>query len=236
MAETVRLLLRLRQLFPKHAHTGTGWQEAPTLVADFRFQRRRRIYPLRDVGVDSTLQCLRAVTGNVAILSGALALLRPGGTEFPLASFQVRAAERILRGIETGDPLATIVCAGTGSGKTLAFYLPALASITRHHLGNREALPWVKTVAIYPRLELLKDQLREVISRSLQLMENLKDQQPAVTIRIGALFSDIPKNIYRARSDWKDLGTILFAHHYGVYDAKVIFCGGMLTTVQDENV
>lgn len=209
MAETVRLLLRLRQLFPKHARTGTGWQEAPTLVADFRFQRRRRIYPLRDVEVNSTLQRLRAVTSNVAILSGALALLRPGGTEVLLASFQVRAAERILRGIETGDPLATIVCAGTGSGKTLAFYLPALASITRHHLDNRESLPWVKTVAIYPRLELLKDQLREVINRSLQLMENLKDQKPAVTIRIGALFSDIPKNINRARSDWKKSGNDL---------------------------
>jgi len=37
MAETVRLLQRLRQLFPKHTRQSNGWQEAPTLVADFRF-------------------------------------------------------------------------------------------------------------------------------------------------------------------------------------------------------
>ena len=44
MAETVRLLFRLRQLFPKHAGPD-GWQRAPTLVADFRFLWRRRRYP-----------------------------------------------------------------------------------------------------------------------------------------------------------------------------------------------
>ena len=42
MAETVRLLQRLRQLFPKHAGA-SGWQRAPGLVADFRFLRRRRL-------------------------------------------------------------------------------------------------------------------------------------------------------------------------------------------------
>ena len=41
MAETVRLLQRLRQVFPKHAKRSNGWLSAPSLVADFRFQRRQ---------------------------------------------------------------------------------------------------------------------------------------------------------------------------------------------------
>ena len=48
MAEAVRLLFRLRQLFPQHRGL-IGWQSAPTLVADFRFIWRRRRYPRRGV-------------------------------------------------------------------------------------------------------------------------------------------------------------------------------------------
>src|SRR5262245_41305926 len=36
MGEAIRLLYRLRQLLPRHA-SPNGWQNAPTLVADFRF-------------------------------------------------------------------------------------------------------------------------------------------------------------------------------------------------------
>src|SRR5207244_4161206 len=42
-AETVRLLVRLKQLFP-----GRSWQDSPRLVADFRIDRRARRYPKRD--------------------------------------------------------------------------------------------------------------------------------------------------------------------------------------------
>src|SRR2546430_1150872 len=49
MAETIRLLARLRQLFPKHL-TGSGWQVAPNLVADFRVSLRPRLFPGRDIG------------------------------------------------------------------------------------------------------------------------------------------------------------------------------------------
>lgn len=202
MAETVRLLLRLRQLFPKHARPG-GWQQASTLVADFRFQRRQRQYPRRDVSADSVLTRLRAVTSNPAIHLAAKALLAPSNSSFMLSGFQVRAAERIIRGIETDAPLGTIVCAGTGSGKTLAFYLPALASITRHLIKDGTGDPWVKTIALYPRTELLKDQLREVLGRVLSLRASCSGDTNA-NVRIGAFYSDTPASAHWC--DWPQLG------------------------------
>lgn len=192
MAETVRLLQRLRQLFPKHAGP-SAWQRAPTLVADFRFLRRRREYPRRDVAAQYALQQLRDVTSNEAVLTAARALLCPGERPLTLSGFQLRAAQRILRAIEQDLALSTIVCAGTGSGKTLAFYLPALASIARHLITAANDGPWVKAVALYPRTELLKDQLREVLGRSLALAQALP---PAarVTVRVGALYGDTPSS------------------------------------------
>jgi hypothetical protein len=192
MAETVRLLQRLRQLFPKHAGT-SGWQQAPTLVADFRFLRRRREYPRRNVPAECALQQLGEVTSSATLLSAAQALLCPGGRPLVLAGFQVRATQRIVHAIEQNLPLATIVCAGTGSGKTLAFYLPALASIVRHRISDTSAGPWVKTVALYPRTELLKDQLREVLGRSLALTDGLPVGS-RVTVSVGALFGDTPRS------------------------------------------
>lgn len=190
MAETVRLLQRLRQLFPKHAGT-TGWQQAPTLVADYRFLRRRREYPKREITVDAALKQLKDVTSSAALMTAAKALLSPQGKPLLLAGFQVRAAQRIIKGIESSQPLATIVCAGTGSGKTLAFYLPALASIARHLIADVKAKPWVKAVALYPRTELLKDQLREVLGRSLALTDELPANS-RVKLRVGALFGNTP--------------------------------------------
>jgi ATP-dependent helicase YprA (DUF1998 family) len=197
MAETARLLLRLRQLFPKHDRKPGGWLDAPTLVADFRFQRRRRQYPRRDIPSATALRRLAEAFDDPAISSAVRALLRPQDADFKLAEFQVRAAERILSALKTDEPLATIVCAGTGSGKTLAFYLPALGSIARH-LAEPSAAPWVKAVALYPRTELLKDQFREVIGRSLEL------RQADVNVRVGALFADTPRS--SENCDWPTVG------------------------------
>lgn len=187
MAETVRLLQRLRQLFPKHSRQSNGWQEAPTLVADFRFHRRRRQYPKRDLPASEVIERILSVTENAAILTGIRALIQDKEGKTRLSGFQVRASERILRSIESGKALATIVTAGTGSGKTLAFYLPALASITRHLLTG-DSSPWVKVIALYPRTELLKDQLREVIRRA----DGLRKSVEKVSIRIGSLYGDVP--------------------------------------------
>src|SRR5947209_1846756 len=44
MAEAVRLFAKLRQMFPNRP-----WQLASTLVADYRFARRPRRYPRREI-------------------------------------------------------------------------------------------------------------------------------------------------------------------------------------------
>lgn len=219
MAETVRLLQRLRQLFPKH--TGpTGWQQAPSLVADFRFMRRRRRYPARNISVEQVLAKIREAAQSPALLSAVQALLTPPGRNVHLSGFQVRAAQRILRAIETGVELATIVCSGTGSGKTLAFYLPALASIYRHVLVEDKSERWVKAVALYPRTELLKDQLREVLQRIRSLQAGLA-QKDQVSIRVGALYGDTPHSAQFC--EWPKIGNDRICPTLACLD-----CGGEL--------
>lgn len=197
MTETARLLLRLRQLFPKHVRRPSGWQDAPTLVADFRFQRRRRQYPKRNIPGAEALGALSEVAGRSALKVGLEAQLHSATGKLTLAGFQVRSSKRILQAIESARALATIVCAGTGSGKTLAFYIPALASIVRHKVERPDERPWVKVVALYPRTELLKDQLREVLKRTTALRRGSAQH----SIRIGALFGDTPRS--SDDCDWK---------------------------------
>lgn len=218
MSETVRLLQRLRQLFPKHSKHANGWQEAPNLVADFRFQRRLRQYPRRDIPKGVVLERLTHVTKKPSILKAAKAVIDPNDEDVQLSGFQVRATERILHAIESDEALATIICAGTGSGKTLAFYLPALSSIASHHQGGNN-YAWVKTVALYPRTELLKDQLREVLKRAIDLSSSLK----GISIRVGAFYGDVLKEAkYLPTSkSWKKEGD-----DYICPSLKCIKCNG----------
>ena len=98
---------------------------------------------------------------TVIYLRPALEALLCAGSqreERQLATFQVEAAERIARGLAGGRSGGTIVTAGTGSGKTLAFYLPALAWLAQE-IDDTYA---TRVIAIYPRNELLKDQLAPV--------------------------------------------------------------------------
>ena len=202
MAETVRLLQRLRQQFPKHAGVN-GWQVAPSLVADFRFLRRQRRYPARDIAVDRALAMIQEAVPSPVLGGVVQAMLLTQGRRMMLSGFQVRATQRILRAIEDRVELATIVCAGTGSGKTLAFYLPALASVCRHLLTEKPNEPWVKTIALYPRIELLKDQLREVLQRIRVLAANLPERD-RVRVRVGAIYGDTPSS---ARfCEWRKVG------------------------------
>lgn len=194
MAEGVRLFSTLRQLFPKHDNSDL-WKDAATLVSDFRFLRRKRRYPKRNVSTDDVIFALRKSAclslGEVNILRE---LLRNGTGYYTLAAFQQRACSRVLKGLQTASESGesgSIVCAGTGSGKTLAFYLPALTHIANEKLANRGG--HVQALAIYPRNELLKDQFIETWRNARKLDNILKEKK----IRIGAYFGMAPKNATR---------------------------------------
>jgi hypothetical protein len=61
MGETVRLTFRLRQLFPQHRGID-GWQQARTLVADFRFTWRRRRYHVQGL---TSRRCDRRIASEL---------------------------------------------------------------------------------------------------------------------------------------------------------------------------
>lgn len=191
MAESVRLFARLRQIFPDAQHK--AWRTAPRLVADYRFLQQRRVYPVRDITVGAAIDALRSnVHLSPCQFDLIKSLLRAGSSDERLLSgFQLRASERILRWSKARQdrPGGTVVCAGTGSGKTLAFYLPAFAAIAERLPGD----PWVKCLAIYPRNELLKDQLREALANARRVATALAVHGRRKIV-LGALFGGAPWN------------------------------------------
>jgi hypothetical protein len=210
MAEGVRLMFRLRQLFPKHAGP-IGWQDAPTLVADFRFIWRRRRYPKRSLSPDRAMAEIAEVIRDPDSRTALHVLIRRYGPDFTLSKFQVAATKRILTCLDGASSQATLVSAGTGSGKTLSFYLPAMARIATHIRLDRPTSRWVKVLALYPRNELLKDQFAEVYAQARALDATLAAQGKR-KILIATFFGPTPMNIRAAeqgfgaekRGKWPD--------------------------------
>lgn len=196
MGETVRLISKLRQLFP-----GRPWQLAPTLVADYRIARVPRRYPRRDISNDNILARLESDLRLTQLQRASLlALLRnERHDELELAEFQFQAIRRMLKDLESRSNRGLIIGAGTGTGKTLAFYIPALT-----HLATRVQLNeyWTKAVAIYPRNELLKDQLSEIYAEARRLDPVLMAQRKRKII-IGAFFGLTPRNAAELKEDVK---------------------------------
>lgn len=181
MAETIRLLSRLRQLFPKHRDA--GWVHAPTLVSDFRVVSRARTYPKRDVPAEDVIAAAAAACTGSRAVSAPLRALLGGDEPFDLARFQSDATAEILRGVTSGRSGGTIVGAGTGSGKTLAFYLPALSYVA--------ASPdeGTRVLAIYPRIELLRDQFAEAVRTASLVTGTGSLRRP---VRLAPLYGSTP--------------------------------------------
>ena len=193
MSETVRLLVRLRQLFPPHVRNGS-WPTAANLVSDFRFIARPRKFPRRDVPVEDLLRAVSHVRPHDERLLGALqALVGGAGQPTVLAPFQVRSTVAILQAVTRPEPSATLIGAGTGSGKTKAFYLPALAELATASSGQ----PWTKLIAVYPRNELLKDQLQTAIGELRRLREGA-----GTSLTVGAFYGDTPLYSNRRPTGW----------------------------------
>ena len=201
MAEGVRLLTQLRQLFPRHRDG--GWTSAATLVADYRLVRRPRRYPKRDIAPTEAREALSASLQEQTLREAVahwLDALKPGSG---LARFQLDATSRILRSLEEGSRTGTLVSAGTGSGKTLAFYLPALAWLASQRVLDPSARG-VRILALYPRNELLKDQLAAVYQQCRKF-DNWIGSKKGRPLRIGVLYGETPNTLvpHRRTTGWE---------------------------------
>lgn len=173
MAETVRLAARLRQWFH-----GKSWTTAPSLVSDLRFLSRPRTVPRREIGpteLDATLQAGGAVWS--AMHRDVMVSLLGRRS---VSAFQARAMLRLSQ--PHSGPRGTVIAAGTGSGKTLAFYLPALTQLA----ATPAATSVPRIIAIYPRIELLRDQLRNLLVTCRAMGEAAPN--------VGVLYGDVPKD------------------------------------------
>lgn len=195
MGEAVHLYRNLRQWF----HRQPLDQSRP-LVSDFRFIRRPRTYPKRDLTPKVLLDQWRKELklGEVAIQ--AMNCLLDPIDSYRLSGFQARATTRICKAwqyhsVPTNNASAatgTIVCAGTGSGKTLSFYLPALSMLAADVCAQPDYR--VRVLAIYPRKELLKDQFMESWFQCRKL-DTLLQAKTGRKLRIGAYFGDTPYSL-----------------------------------------
>jgi hypothetical protein len=173
MAESVRLFSRLRQLFP-----GRPWQSGSHLVSDFRFQRSQRAFPARTFEPDEVLGQLAGRGISASVLPHAERVLAGRS----LSRFQLEATAEIFAALRSGTDRGVVVGAGTGSGKTLAFYLPALTQLAT------PGVPNPRVIAIYPRNELLKDQL----ATAMQEVRRLRTTGGRQLV-VGAYFGPTPK-------------------------------------------
>ena len=189
-AESVRLLTRLKQAFPNRP-----WHVAPDLVNDFRVDARPRLFPRRNLDVTQVLAHLgQRLSTPLSPLQETLLrdfLVAPGppGTRaqaLNLAQFQLDATTLVMEPARRDQAL--VVSAGTGTGKTIAFYLPAFLQIPAWATPGR---PWVKALAVYPRVELLKDQFTEAFRLARRLNRTLAAHQRPLIV-LGTFFGDTP--------------------------------------------
>jgi ATP-dependent helicase Lhr and Lhr-like helicase len=190
LAETVRLATRLRQLFGPAdlaQPPASWWEQGRTLVADYRLHVAPRRYPRRDLPLQTCLGELGQVAGW-SMLQEEIAAAQVGDRN--LARFQLDAALSIYQSLREKRSRGVIIGAGTGSGKTIAFYLPAFAAMAP---GLRPGRFQVHTLALYPRKELLRDQLREAVT-AVHSVASVLEKAGMRRIRIGALYGDTPVN------------------------------------------
>ncbi|MEU7527724.1 protein DpdJ [Saccharothrix sp. NPDC042600] len=187
-AETVRLIATLRQSFRGQAVT-----EGKPLVLDHRFLHRPRRRPKRDVPVDEVLNDIRGLIGPLG-LSAAQALAPDA-----FSGFQRRSASTVLQALRSGGRTGVMVTAGTGSGKTLAFYLPLLSWLADQAKTRRE--PGVLGLALYPRNELLKDQLRALLGYTTALHTANPGSSP---LSLATWFGLTPSSAYAVTQGWAE--------------------------------
>lgn len=224
-AEALRLLTRLRQIFPSKSDPSNAWRRGTPLIADFRYLRRPRSYPRRGLEWTTILDGLDDQTGAIQTALEALAPTS-NGTPLPLAAFQVRATQQILASLKAGKSQGLVVGAGTGSGKTLAFYLPAYAYIA----ALKDNSIWARALAIYPRNELLKDQFTSAFA-SARRADDLFISQTGRKLRVGAFYGAAPRSasaLDNPYSQWRNTGQGYLCPYLTCPGSDGTDCGGEL--------
>ena len=183
MGEAVILFTELRQLLPSRSI-----QSSPGLVSDFRFVRSPREVPRRDIDINDFFSSLSEKNIPASTLQYARNFLDVSGRFTHLSGFQSRAFEEIA-GLNKTE--GVVVTAGTGSGKSLAFYLPIFSTLASNVA--LDSSTGTRVLSIYPRNELLKDQLRELIS-ALRPFNEFLAGEGVRPITVGAYFGDTPQN------------------------------------------
>lgn len=179
-AETIRLLSLLRQSWAdSRVENGTS------LLADFRYLHRPRRRPRRTVHPAEASAALGLADRADAVFRA----LAPS----TLSGFQERSSRVVLDALTGSASRGVMVTAGTGSGKTLAFYLPLLSWLAEQPGDG------VRALGLYPRIELLKDQLKTILGWALRLGRQVPSAQP---ISVGAWFGPVPRHNGYVLNGW----------------------------------
>ncbi len=189
--ETLRLLFSLRQVFKVDK-----WAESPRLVSDVHAHLARRRLPRRDVDGVAFLDELRTQAWSESQLHRLGSLLATTSGTLALSQFQAESVATFGRLARDRRDRGLIISAGTGFGKTKAFYLPALSFLDT----DRAARSQVSILAVYPRIELLRDQLREAVSEVSKLNGSLDSER---RVRVGCFYGDVPFDANDIRKKWE---------------------------------
>lgn len=183
-AETIRLLYLLKQRF-----NFDDWQSASNLISNIKLLLKYRSYPKRDRDFTFLISKLKSKNIDEEFMIKIFSLLLDKG-KMLLSKFQVDSTVSLISNIKSSNDTAVIIGAGTGSGKTKAFYIPALAYISKSIETDKSN--WTRTLALYPRTELLKDQFKESIIEVQKLNIFMKNNNLR-TISVGAYYGDTPQ-------------------------------------------
>jgi hypothetical protein len=217
IAELIRLTLRLRQWFPeKKSDSGK------LLIHDVKYHLRPRSFPKRDVISNSVIESLVA-NGLCSDFDIAQAI-------FPerISKFQERAITEVSESLNSDRDESFVVASGTGSGKTNAYFIPLFNWLSEEV--KRVGQLGVRSIALYPRNELLKDQLSNALGLTQRLNVELKKKSLPM-IRLGIWFGDTPwdlgaiksgqnKNWLKTKVEGKNAFTCPFLRCHVCTDAK----------------
>ena len=187
-AETIRVLATLKQAFPGKRVSGG----AP-LVLDYRYLNRPRRRPRRDVPASNLVTQVEGKVGSKGIHAAEQLLPET------ISEFQSRSTVAILDALNSKSASGVVITAGTGSGKTLAFYLPLLTWLANQPQTGRSS---TLALALYPRNELLKDQLRALLRYAMRLDSRAAQGDPVLSL--ATWFGPTPRSAFYVKQGWSE--------------------------------